>query len=436
MSDGGMTPRRLSPLVAILAALVDCGGDSSTFRPAYAPENAPLECRQMVDAQASAQCLAGDGEACSAAVRRLVPDITFADSMSRVFPAVHDARMSCIFSYTTRGCDLGSASACMTLADALTLVGEDAAAKGAWRVACDRGSSDACWAASGVGRTKGPMKPPTDDELLLAERACDTGSYRACIALGDLMLFGQPHPADPFDMIDRATRDRALVVRGLDYWERACLRVPPDRSDQCYPLRQMLMLPHAPRRGLDDWLPFIVAGGLAPRSGPVPSPAESGGICQIDPSACPQQKPHVIPVVPLPPPGTDVLGMHRAQCARGNKRECLRLVELQILRFDQLIVVEMRNLAGPPALDAVAVATDLCRQGVADACVTLTLGGMSTGRRPGGLPELVRACELGAPLGCALAGHRLRADRRDPQASAGMLARACSGGVRWACGLR
>jgi hypothetical protein len=83
------------------------------------------------------------------------------------------------------------------------------------------------------------------------------------------------------------------------------------------------------------------------------------------------------------------------------------------------------------------VARNLCGQGLAEACITLTLGGMSGygASAFGGLPELVRACDLGAPLGCALAGHRLRADRREPAKSANMLALACSRGVRWACGL-
>jgi hypothetical protein len=436
--------RFMSPLLTLLAlgaSLVGCGVDRGAFRAAYAPGDAPPLCVQMVDAQARAQCLGGNGDACSEAVRRLVPDMTFADTMTMAFPSLHAARMECIVSHAARGCELASAQACVTLGDALTLAGETEGARRARRIACDRGSATSCWAASGVGRTDGPMKTPSDEELLLAERACDLGSYRACIALGDLMLYGKNHSIDPFDMVEQVRGDRAQIVRGLDYWERGCLRVPGERARPCHELRQMLMLPHAPRRGLDDWLPLMPSGRPpTPRPPAAPAPPAApggGGICEIDPSACPKPKLHVMPDVPLPPPGTDILGAHRAACARGNKRECLRLVEIQILRFDHWLPEDERNQPSPLALDAVAVSRDLCNQGLAEACIMLTLDGMSGygGSAFGGMPELVRACDLGAPLGCAIAGHRLRADRREPETSANMLARACSGGIRWACGL-
>jgi hypothetical protein len=415
---------------AIAAALLSCGGGAgdSSARAVYAAENAPRECVEMVGADDRAACLRGDGDACARAVKGLEPDITFADSMQRTLPSLHGSRMDCLVSYTTRGCALGSAWACSTLARAWSSLGEEAASRRAALEGCDLESAEACVSASGLGRANASYPPP-DDRRLLAERACDLGEYYACFALGDLALYGRPGVRDFRDRVMLArTRDPRDVARGLDYYEQGCVRIEPSFGGMCHDLRQQLAVPAMPRRGPDDWLPYLSSSADARGRG-------GGGICDVDPSACPKIVP--LPSAPAPPPSerARIMNDHRAACAAGDGRLCLRLVELELLRFDHSIGADLRNQGEAPPADLASTTSALCARGVAGACLVLTYPSFRAWTRGGGgAAELLRACDLGAPLGCALAAHYLRPrDATTRSERQRLYARACAGGLRWTC---
>jgi hypothetical protein len=386
----------------------------------------------MVPVTDRSACLAGDAGACGRAVSRLEPEVTFVHAMKRTLPAVHAARMDCLVSFTTRGCELGSAWACASLAGALASLGRRAASRSASLEACRLGSADACGTASELGGNRGPQPPLSDERRLLAERACYLGSYHTCFALAARTLYGRGDVQDVVTGLNLARgRDPHEVARGLDYFEAGCLRARPDAAGLCRDLRQMLSIPAMPRRGPDDWLPYFAGGG---GSSGTSRPAE--GICAIDPNACP--RPATVPSAPAPPPSerARILSAHRTACSAGDGRECLRLVELELLRFDHSVLADLQNQADPPAFDLASATHALCARGIAGACITLTYASYRAWTRDqtGGLRELFRACDLGAPLGCALAGQALPArDARTRGQREGLFARACSGGLAWAC---
>jgi hypothetical protein len=456
--------------LALSLPMQACGGASrapKSFEASYTPANAPLSCTQTVDPEGHRRCLAGDGDGCTEAVRRLTPTITFADAMKLVAPGVHGAQMECIVSYASRGCNLGSGSSCAVLGIARALLGDQPAAHAAWVAACDGSQADSCWYASGIGATEGRWAA-SDANVLLAERGCDLGSFRACAVLAELALFGgKRSSSSSADMVERLHDHPGDIGRGYRYWERACLLGENVRrhgwSDggACEDLRKLLTVADAPRRNDDDLLPILS------QLGPPPPPVEElcleyvddrftgnqipcsqvkekqgpGGICEVDPSACPTQltskRPH-----PMPPlldaiakqkrghsERTRILDGHRALCARGDANECMRGIELELMRFPYDVYRDERTLGEPPAFDAVKAAKDLCARGGAEACTFVASLERDT-------PSAIRACDLGSARGCAVAGNRLGRAGPNAQRASKMFARACSGGIRWACGLR
>jgi hypothetical protein len=257
------------------------------------------------------------------------------------------------------------------------------------------------------------------------------------MGLAELVLFGRPRSGDAFANLDAIRARRPDIARGLGYWERACfLEGTTSSTYVCWELRELLTLPDAPRRNDDDWLPLLAE---LVRMGPaVPAAAPgSGGICELDPTACPKSRtvqfpPHL--VANAPREHARILAVHRDACARGVLRACHRLVELELLRFPHSLTEEKRNQAAEPIVEVTDAPFDLCARGVAEACVTTTYfsRGWSKPPRIGGLPELQHGCAIGSALACAIAAHRLEATG-DARGAAPLLARACSGGVRWAC---
>jgi hypothetical protein len=476
--------RTFAPIAfVLLGACASSTGPATTFQASYTPRNAPASCSQAVDQEGHRRCIAGDGNGCANAVRRLTPTITFADSMSLALPAVHNAQMECIASYGSYGCSLGSGSSCAILGSALTLLGDKAGAHNAWVAACDRNESNGCWYASGIGAAS-PVQSPVQSrwnasyaDVMFAERGCDLGSFHACRALADLALIGGNHTSNPYAMVEQIRDRHGDVARGLYYWERACMLGERARgagwSDDgaCADLRKLLMVPDAPRRNDDDLLPVLsqFARGEAPKQenwclefvnneftgNSIPcdqvkensGAASSGrGICEIDPTACPSAAPSAVPASstrphPWPPQllaiakqkrGTAerarILEAHRSSCARGSPSDCSRSVELELMRVPYLVYSDERNQGEAPAFSPLQVTRDLCARNNADACTFLGSFTQDTW-------SAIRACDLGSARGCAIAGHLGRYGP-DSQRASSMLARGCAGGIRWSCGLR
>jgi hypothetical protein len=278
-------------------------------------------------------------------------------------------------------------------------------------------------------------------DVTLEERACDLGDARACRRLAELSLYGDQkpkNPSDPFESVDIIRARHADVVRGFGYWERACLI---EYGFDCWRLREALSVRDCPRRSDDDLLPLLPENASAPPTTPAAAPAQpsstgGGGICDIDPSACPPvrvpARAHELPAALAPriqngwAEHERILQAHQSACARGSAADCFRLVAIEALRLDGFIYAEEQNLARPPRFDVLAAARDLCARDNGEACVFLFWRGRAD------VPELVRACNAGTALGCAIAGNRLRGRGQSADA-ASMFSRACTGGVRWAC---
>jgi hypothetical protein len=168
---------------------------------------------------------------------------------------------------------------------------------------------------------------------------------------------------------------------------------------------------------------------------------QGGGICDIDPKACPTidapkrahaLSPQLVAIRDQNRARAEqarILEAHRNLCAHGNASECMRNVELELMRFPYAVLFEERSQGSPPAFDAMTATHDLCTAGNPDACTYLA--GLD-----GDVATAVRACDLGAPRGCAIAALRIGRNGPDSQRTAAMLGRACAGGVRWACALR
>jgi hypothetical protein len=288
--------------------------------------------------------------------------------------------------------------------------------------------------------TSAPASASASD-VALSERACDLGDARACRTLAELSLYGNQrpkNPSDPFESVDIILSRHADVVRGFGYWERACLI---DYGYDCWRLREALSVGDCPRRNDDDLLPLLPEQPAPSPTLLPPAPAQApssggGGICQIDPSACPPvrvpARAHELPAALAPrikngwAEHEQILQAHQSACARGSSADCFRVVAIEALRLDGFIYSEEQNLARPPRFDVLEAARDLCARNVGEACVFLFW------RRRADVPELVRACNAGTPLGCAIAGDRLRSRGQSADA-ASLFSRACAGGVRWAC---
>jgi hypothetical protein len=309
------------------------------------------------------------------------------------------------------------------------------------REACDQDSPPDCYALAELAAGSrlaelGSVDSDVRREVLdLTHEACDRGVAQACFTLASIYLFdGGSFPADKTAQLFSSGGFRpSNVPLGLHVWEKGCRRSFRDYSGsssyECVALRELMLDPRAPRRDRDDWLPIYAEHRDPPRP-PAPLPS-GGGICALDPTACP---PAI--VIPYPPEllarspreYANAIAHFQAACARGDHRTCLRFIQLGEIRWTTPMQADLRN-QGPPPIDAALEYRRLCDAFVGDACVELDKGRDG----PEHLALVERGCAGGSPVGCALAAHAMSRARFATALVRDRYARACAGGVTWAC---
>ena len=406
--------------LALLACLVlasACGGSRTADSAAPSMTRAgaaplPSECMRL--APEAAACSQGDGAACTATGNRIWKEMPLPEDEQR-------RRHPCLFAALDRACALADMRGCRRAADfagAARLAEHEVYAKRACML--DAASCEDL-ANFYAPPPRGQRADTAAYEAALV-RGCDLGASRACIALARAHASGGSLAPNPL-----------LATR---VWEAGCL-VAAEPVAACIDLRRDLAIGRAAQRDALDELPLLaIFADVAPVTPGPPAPTSGGGgICEIDPSACPRPQATSV-LVPPDPRGRyqRILGAMEAACTRGELPACLRRAELELTRFTHSVPADERNQASAPVFDAERELSRLCGLGMGEACREVAV-------RPGKPVDvrdglLGRGCAGGSARACAMLAVDVRAaDRTNARRAevADLFARACRGAVTWAC---
>lgn len=394
-------------LVACLVLASACGGSRGPdpSPPTSGAGAAPLPGECMPMAPESSACNQGNGRACTAMGNRIWDEMPLSQDEQR-------RRHPCLFAALDRACALADTRGCRRAADFAGLA-RTPQHEGYAKRACmlDAVSCEEL-ADFYAPPPRGRRTDPAAYEAALV-RGCDLGASRACIALARAHAAGGVLAPDPL----RSTR----------LWEAGCL-VAAEPVSACLDLRRALAAGRAAQRDALDELPLLsIFGEAVPSSGPPAPTSGGGGICEIDPSACP--RPQATGVVVPPDPGgryDRTLGAMDGACARGELPACLRRAELELTRFTHSVSSDERSQGAPPRFDAEQELSRLCGLGVGEACREVAV-------RPRTPPDaratlLGRGCGGGSARACAMLAVDIRAaDRAHARRAevADLFSRAC-----------